>query len=68
MNRKDTDETSACHDAAVAAAAVMLEEFFPHCPNGIAQAIHERLCEIMETAFEAACAAQWHSRNKPSDN
>ena len=55
-------------DAAVAAATVVLEEFFPHCPNGIAEAVHERLCEIIQAAIEGSHRAQWRARNEPSQN
>ena len=66
-HRKDND-SSVSHDAAVAAAMVVLEEFFPHCPNGMAGAIHERLCEIIETAIESAGAMRWRIKNEPSEN
>ena len=56
------------HDAAVAAAAVVMEEMFPHCPNGMAEAIHERLCEIVEAAIESAQSARWRDQIEPSQN
>jgi hypothetical protein len=66
-HRKDSDHTVG-HDAAVAAALIVLEEFFPHCPNGMAEAIHERLCEIIETAIESAGTVRWRINNEPSEN
>ncbi len=68
MKHQGPSQSSACHDAAVAAAMIMLEEFFPHCPNGIAEAIHGRMTEIVETAIESARAARWQERNEPSEN
>jgi hypothetical protein len=55
-------------DAAVAAAAVIMEEFFPHCPNGLGAAIGERLCEVVETAIDAAFAGRMVLQGKPSQN
>ena len=66
-HRKDNDSTVG-HDTAVAAALVVLEEFFPHCPNGMAEAIHERLSEIIQTAIETAGAVRWLTKNEPSEN
>jgi hypothetical protein len=66
-HRKDND-SSVNHDTAVAAAMVVLEEFFPHCPNGMAGAIRERLCEIIEAAVESAGAVRWQTKNEPSEN
>ena len=68
MKQRKTDDDSINHDAAVAAATVILEEFAPHCPNGMGVAIHERLCEIIEVAIQSACAVRWHTRNEPSKN
>jgi hypothetical protein len=65
---KDKCDTTIVHDAAVAAAQVVIEEFFPHCPNGIAGAIHERLCEIIEASIHSCGAAQWRMRHEPSEN
>jgi hypothetical protein len=61
-------ESSVAHDAAVAAAAVVMDELFPHCPNGMAGAIHERLSEIIEAAIEAAEVTTVRHRMKPSKN
>lgn len=55
-------------DAAVAAAAVIIEEFVPHCPNGLVAPIGERLCEIVEAAIEAAFAVRAKKQSKPSLN
>ena len=66
--KQKNNHSSVTHDAAVAAALVVLEELFPHCPNGIAGAIHERLCEIIETAIESAVAIRWQTKNEPSEN
>ena len=55
-------------DAAVAAAAVIMEEFFPHCPNGLVAAIGERLCEVVELAIDAAFAGRMVLQSKPSKN
>ena len=68
MKRKKDNDTSVSHDAAVAAALVVLEEFFPHCPNGIAGAIHERLADIIEAAIETAEVARQRTKNEPSNN
>jgi hypothetical protein len=68
MEHRKMDESSVRHDAAVAAAQVIMEEFCPHCPNGMGQAIHERLCEIIETAIESAGAIRWRIKNEPSEN
>jgi len=68
MKHRKANDSSVAHDAAVAAALVALEEFFPHCPNGMAEAIHERLCEIIETAIESAGAVRWRTKNEPSEN
>ena len=56
------------HDAAMAAAMVVMEEFFPHCPNGMAQAVHGRVVEIIEAAIESAGSARWMSRLHSSQN
>lgn len=55
-------------DAAVAAAAVIIEEFFPHCPNGLVAPIGERLCEVVETAIDAALSGRTVLQGKPSRN
>jgi hypothetical protein len=68
MKDRKKNESSVGHDAAVAAALVIMEEFCPHCPNGIAEAIHERLCEIIEAAVESADAVRWRTTNEPSEN
>lgn len=65
---KETSDTTIVHEAAVAAAHVVIEEFFPHCPNGIASAIHERLCEIIETAIDSCTAARWRMKNEQSQS
>lgn len=67
MNSKEK-RTSECRDAAVAAAMVIMEEFFPHCPGGMAEAIHVRLIEIVEAACESAFTARWRRGNEPSMN
>ena len=68
MKQSNSNNDTIRHDAAVAAAMVVLEEFFPHCPNGMAGAIHERLCEIIEAAMESVDSARWQTRNEPSKN
>ena len=68
MEQPDGDNRDIRHDAAVAAAMVMLEEFFLHCPNGIAGGIHERLCEIIEAAMQSADSGRWRGANEPSMN
>ncbi len=68
MMPKQHGESTASRDAAIAAATVILEEFFPHCPNGIAHAIHERLCEIVEVAIDSGQALRWCDLTKPSQN
>lgn len=68
MKQEKSGKTSISHDAAMAAATVILEEFAPHCPNGMAQAMHERLCEIIEAAMRAADADRWRRRSEPSTN
>ncbi len=68
MNENKPDESSICHDAAVAAAVVIMEEFCPHCPNGMGKVIHDRLCEIIQTAIESAGAVRWRMKNEPSEN
>jgi glycerol dehydrogenase-like iron-containing ADH family enzyme len=68
MKRRKDNDSSVSHDAAVAAALVVLEEFFPHCPNAMAGAVHERLCEIIEAAIESAGAVRWQIKNDPSEN
>ncbi len=59
---------SILHDAAIAAANVIVEEFCPHAPNGIAEAVHERVVEIVEAAMVSAERVLWHARNEPSQN
>ena len=68
MKHRKDHGSSVIHDAAAAAALVILEEFFPHCPNGMAGAIHERLTEIIGAAIETAEVARQCSRNEPSNN
>lgn len=68
MKNRENEGAGAGHDAAIAAALVVMEEFFPHCPNGLAEAIHERLAEIIEDAIQAAEAVRWQARNEPSNN
>ncbi len=68
MKKRKSSDSSINHDAAVATAKVILEEFFPHCPNALAGAIHERLCEIIEAAIESAGAVRWQIKNEPSKN
>ncbi len=68
MTPQKGDDDSINHDAAIAAANVILEDFFPHCPNGMASAIHERLSEIVEAAIVSATSARWHIRSEPSEN
>jgi hypothetical protein len=68
VKQHKSGQSSVAHDAAVAAAAVAMEEFFGHCPNGVAAAVHERLSEIIEAAIEAAEAARARSRTEPSKN
>jgi hypothetical protein len=65
--QNDSDE-SVARDAAVAAAAVIIEEFFPHCPNGFVAPIGERLCEIVGAAIESALASRSSMQSKPSLN
>ena len=67
MKQQDSSE-SVARDAAVAAAAVIMEEFFPHCPNGFVAPIGERLCEIVEAAIESALVARASVQSKPSLN
>ena len=57
-----------CRDAAVAAAAAIIEEFFPHYTNGLVAPVGERLCEIVEAAIEAAFAVRAKKQNEPSMN
>jgi len=68
MKQHKSGQSSAAHDAAVAGAAVVMDEFFHHCPNGMAQAIHERLSEIIEAAIEAALAERDRVALRPSAN
>jgi hypothetical protein len=68
MKQGNAGGNSVAHDAAVAAAAVAMDEFFPHCPNGVAQAVHERLFEIIQAAIEAALAERARAGLKPSAN
>jgi hypothetical protein len=65
---KSEGEDSITRDAAIAAATVIVEEFFPHCPNGITSAIHERIREIIGDAIDAAESIRWRSSNEPSMN
>ena len=57
-----SNHAAAVHDAAVAAAMIVMEEFFPHCPNGIGQAIEARLVEIIEAAIGSADSVRWSSQ------
>jgi hypothetical protein len=59
---------SVIHDAASAAAVVIMEEFAPHCPSGIAEAMHARLHEIVAAAIHSSHVESWTSRNEPSSN
>ena len=68
MNTGHGSMESARHDAAVAATAVIIEEFFPHCPNGLVAPIGERLCEVVEAAITAAFAARSSAQGAPSRN
>jgi hypothetical protein len=61
-------EKSVTRDAAIAAATLIVEEFCPHCPNGIAEAVHERLREILQGAIEAADSVRRAVVNEPSLN
>ena len=68
MGEGEDKNAAVIHDAAMAAAMVVMEEFFPHCPNGMAQAVHGRVVEIIEAAIESADSARWMSRLQPSQN
>jgi hypothetical protein len=68
VKQHEGGRSSEAHDAAVAGAAVVMEEFFGHCPNGMAAAVHERLSQIIEAAIEAAEAARTRSLTEPSKN
>lgn len=69
MNEQDQSMESVRRDAAVAAAALIIEEFFPHCPNGLVAPIGERLCEIVESAIDAAAVyIRAGKHNRPSLN
>ena len=68
MKKRKDNDSSVSHDAAVAEAMVILEEFFPHCPNGMAGAIHERLADIIEAAIETSAVIRQRARNEPSNN
>ena len=68
MKDHNVSADSICRDAAVAAAAVIIEELFPHCPNGLVAPIGERLCEIVAVAIESAFVARAELQNKPSLN
>lgn len=68
MNYQNQSSESVSRDAAVAAAAVILEEFFPHCPNGLVAPIGERVCEIVELAIHQAFAGRAELHGKPSLN
>lgn len=68
MKDNNASAESIRHDAAVAAAAVIVEEFFPHCPNGIASAVHERIRDIVCDAIEAADSLRRRASNEPSMN
>lgn len=68
MKEGKNNHDSLRRDAAIAAARVIVEEFFPHCPNGIAEAIHDRLREVVEATMESVDSARWQSMNEPSMN
>ena len=68
MSNESDSVESIRRDAAVAAAAVIIEEFFPHCPNGLVAPIGERLCEVVEMAIDAAVAGRALLQGKPSRN
>jgi hypothetical protein len=68
VNDHNNSAESVRRDAAVAAAAVIIEEFFPHCPNGLVAPISERLCEIVEAAIDSVFTARAEMRAKPSLN
>lgn len=68
MKQKDPCGNLTAHDAAVAAAALVVDEFFPHCPNGVVPVIHDRLSAIIEAAIEAVETARKSNPPKPSDN
>ncbi len=55
-------------DAAQAASAVIMDEFCPHCPNGIAHAINDRLCAVIEAAIESVLIVRLQARVTPSRN
>jgi hypothetical protein len=67
---KGQDESAAIvrKDTAVAAAALIMEEFFPHCTNGLVAPIGERLSDIVEAAIEAAFVLRAKQQNEPSLN
>lgn len=68
MKQGKAGANSIARDAAVAAAAVAMDEFFPHCPNGMVHVIHERLSEIVQVAIEAALAERVLAGQTPSVN
>jgi hypothetical protein len=68
MNSQNGSEKSISHDAAVAASLIVMEEFFGTCPNGIAEAIHYRLVEIIQASIESVEARRWINQTKPSLN
>lgn len=68
MKDQNLPKDSVRRDAAVAAAAVIMDEFFPHCTNGLVAPVGERLCEIVEAAIEAAFAVRTKKQNEPSMN
>jgi hypothetical protein len=68
VKNQNPSPVSVPRDAAVAAAAVILEEFFPHCTNGLVAPIGERLSEIVESAIEAVLAVRAIKQSEPSLN
>lgn len=68
MKTNNSESRSDARDAAVAAATVIMEEFCPHPPGGMGQAIHDRLREIIEAAIISWAGTGFDTRNRPSDN
>jgi hypothetical protein len=68
MNDQETHEGDIVYDTACAAAVIIVEEFFAHCPNGIGQAVHARLCEIVGAAIQSACWEMHQRTTKPRLN
>lgn len=61
-------EGSFVRDAAFVAATIIMEEFCQPCPDGIGQAVHDRLREIVEAAIESAIIGYRQKLNQPSCN